>query len=336
VPAIYANYIGYDGVGHHLGPRSSEAYRALKALDRQIRDVDRAVRTIALRPYDLFIMSDHGMTESLPFDHLYGQSLAQFIASHGVSPSTAVELDTRPYSDLTTFQQVEELAAEIGPRTTSLTSFLADRAMRIAMRLGTGPLQAGLSDNPSTPVLGLYSSALANVYFKDMKRQPELWEIEARAPGLLRAMAAHPGIGLVLVRERGKVVAFHQAGSVVLDDAPPEDLEFLRVYDDPELLRGQLIDLARMPSAGDLLVFGAYDGTRVVAFEDHAGAHGGLGGVQHFPFFVSPRESTLEFASVTDATQLNELFVRRYRLFGLAEVPAGGDEEEGGPSVAAG
>jgi hypothetical protein len=67
VPAIYANYIGYDEIAHHLGPRSTAAYRALKALDRQIRDVKKALDTVALRPYDLYIMSDHGMTESLPF-----------------------------------------------------------------------------------------------------------------------------------------------------------------------------------------------------------------------------------------------------------------------------
>jgi len=31
VPAIYANYIGYDEVAHHLGPRSTAAYRSLRA-----------------------------------------------------------------------------------------------------------------------------------------------------------------------------------------------------------------------------------------------------------------------------------------------------------------
>lgn len=337
VPAIYANYIGYDGVSHHLGPRSPEAYRALKALDRQVRDIHRAIQTIAPRQYDLYIMSDHGMTESLPFDYLFGQSLAGFIASHGVSPPVATELDTRPFRDMAAFQQVEELAAEIGPRTTSLTSYLADRAMRLAMRVGVGPLQAGLSDERDSPVMAIYSSALANVYFTDINHRPNCSEIEERAPGLLDAMRSHSGIGLVLGHQDGHTILMHLDGCVDLDAASPDELACLATYDDPEMLRRQLIDLARMPSAGDLLVFGAYDGRKVVSFEDHAGSHGGLGGVQQFPFFMSPNESGLHFSDVTDATQLYEMFVREYRLFGSVQTPpTETDEPHAAPPVAAG
>src|SRR5690349_22468403 len=107
--------------------------------------------TIGLRPYDLYVMSDHGMTESLPFHHLYGQTLGQFIASHGVSPPEARELDTRGYRDMATLQQIEELSAEIGPKTSSATGFLVDRTMRLAMRIGTGPLQAGLAEDNRSP-----------------------------------------------------------------------------------------------------------------------------------------------------------------------------------------
>jgi hypothetical protein len=314
VPAIYANYIGYDGVGHHLGPRTPEAYRALKALDRQIRDIARAIETIAPRPYDLYVMSDHGMTESRPFDYLYGQSLAQFIASHGIDPPRAYELDTRRYSDLAALKQVEDLADKIGPRTTSVTSFLADRAMRLAMRVGTGPLQAGLSDESDSPVMAIYSSALANVYFNDFGARPDLSDIDRQAPDLLQAMASHPGLGLILGRERGKTVAFFGGRRVALEEADPEDLQYLARYDDPKVLVPQLMALAAMPSAGDLLVFGAYDGRMVVSFEDHVGSHGGLGGVQQFPFMVTPRAGGVRVAAVTDATQLYDLFARRYGL----------------------
>ncbi len=313
VPAVYANFIGYDEVAHHLGPRSNAAYRSLKSLDRQIRDVQRAIDSIALRPYDLYVMSDHGMTESLPFHRVYGQSLGQFIASHGIDPPVATELDTRPYHDLATLQQVEELSAEIGPRTGSATSFLADRAMRLAMRIGTGPLQAGLADVTESPVLAIYSSALANVYFTDSAECPERSDIESRAPGLLRSLIEHPGIGLVLVRDQGKTCALHKSGEVLLDDASSEDIEFLRLYDLPELMREQLLALSAMPSAGDLLVFGAYDGNMVINFEDQGGAHGGLGGVQMFPFMAAPVSVSAEFAEITDATQLHRVFVDRYQ-----------------------
>lgn len=334
VPAVYANYIGYDEVAHHLGPRSTYAYRALKALDRQIRDVNRAIETIALRPYDLYVMSDHGMTESLPFHHVYGQTLGQFIASHGVDPPTASELDTRPYRDMATLQQVEELSAEIGPRTSSATGFIVDRAMRLAMRIGTGPLQAGLADGAESPVLAIYSSALANVYFTNLARQPGVEEIEEQAPGLLASLVAHPGVGLVLVRAGGSTVALHVEGRAVLETADACEIEFLSVYDEPELMRRQLIELARMPSAGDLLVFGAYDGTTVINFEDHGGAHGGLGGPQMFPFMVAPVTVDADFDNVRDATDLNPLFVQRYQFNGRS-VPVVPPTDTSGSAVAA-
>ncbi|MBV9282588.1 MAG: alkaline phosphatase family protein, partial [Chloroflexi bacterium] len=308
--------IGYDEVAHHLGPRSNEAYRSLKALDRQIRDVARAIDTIALRPYDLYVMSDHGMTESLPFHYLYGQTLAQFIASHGVNPPTASELETRRYKDMATLQQVEDLSAEIGPRTNTITGFLVDRAMRLAMRIGTGPLQAGLADTAETPVLAIYSSALANVYFTDVPHRMELDEFEERAPGLVEALVGHPGIGLVLVRQGRATVAVHRRGRVTLEDASDDDLEFLRLYDEPRLVRDHLLHLSRMPCAGDLLVFGAFDGSMVVNFEDHVGAHGGLGGVQQFPFMAAPRSARSPWEAVRDATELHSLFLHRYQLNG--------------------
>jgi hypothetical protein len=316
VPAIYANYIGYDEVAHHLGPRSTSAYRSLRALDRQVRDVYRAVGTIGLRPYDLFVMSDHGMTESLPFHHLYGQTLGQFIASHGVSPPTASELDSRGYKDMATLQQLEELSAEIGPKTSSATGFFVDRMMRLAMRIGTGPLQAGLAEDSRSPVLAIYSSALANVYFTQAQSRTDLDEVEALAPGLLQALVTHSGIGLVMVKSGMKTAALHDGETVCLEDATCDQLAFLSRYDEPEIVRKQLIDLASMPCAGDLMVFGAFDGTRVVNFEDHGGAHGGLGGVQMFPFMIAPSGLEQSFQSMTDATGLHAFFSRRYQLAG--------------------
>jgi len=203
-----------------------------------------------------------------------------------------------------------------GQKTGGATQFLVDRAMRLAMRIGTGPLQAGLADRSDAPVMAIYSSALANVYFTDVSHRMDVEEVEARAPGLLDSLVAHPGIGLLLIRQAGRTVALHREGRTILESADEQALEFLRIYDDPVLVRDHILHLSAMPSAGDLLVFGSFDGSRVVNFEDHVGAHGGLGGVQQFPFMVSPRATRASYEGVTDATQLHPLFVRRYQLNG--------------------
>jgi hypothetical protein len=108
----------------------------------------------------------------------------------------------------------------------------------------------------------------------------------------------------------------HEGGAVCLEDATREDLTFLSHYDEPDIVRQQLIALASMPCAGDLMVFGAFDGTRVVNFEDHGGAHGGLGGVQMFPFMISPAGVEHSFEHIQDAVELHPFFSRRYQLAG--------------------
>jgi hypothetical protein len=312
VPAIYANFIGYDEIAHHLGPNSKYAYKALRALDRQIFDVYRAVQASTLRSYDLFVMSDHGMTPSLPFHHLYGETLGQFMSKHNARHLATTELEPSTQRDLSYIHHVEELSDEVGPRTSSLTRITLDRLARLAMVIGTGPLQAGLSENAQSPILAVYSSSLANVYFTREAERLDLSDIERIAPGLLQSVVKHPGVGLVVGREGSKTVALSVDGVAYLEDAPPDKLEFLAAYDDPALVASQLRDLAAVPNSGDLLVFGSYNDGVVTNFEDHAGAHGGLGGVQAFPFMAIPQGTSLTVAEVTDATQLYSLFEEQY------------------------
>lgn len=312
VPAIYANFIGYDEIAHHLGPSSRYAYRALRALDRQIYDVYEAVEASLLRSYDLFIMSDHGMTASVPFHHLYGETLGQFMSKHNQRGLETVELETRAHKDLSYIQQVEELSDEVGPRTSSVTRVALDRLARLAMLIGTGPLQAGLSENADSPILAVYSSALANVYFTREPESLDISDIERIAPGLLQSVVQHEGIGLVVGRENGKTVVLSKEGTIYLESPAAGQLEALARYDDPDLIASQLRDLVAVPNSGDLLVFGAYRNGSVVNFEDHAGAHGGLGGVQAFPFMVSPAGIGMSVTDVTDATQLYAMFKEQY------------------------
>jgi Type I phosphodiesterase / nucleotide pyrophosphatase. len=66
VPSIYSDYIGYDELSHHRGPYSYSALRTLKAIDRKIYHINKAVLK-SERKYDIFIISDHGHTPSVPF-----------------------------------------------------------------------------------------------------------------------------------------------------------------------------------------------------------------------------------------------------------------------------
>jgi hypothetical protein len=119
-------------------------------------------------------------------------------------------------------------------------------------------------------------------------------------------------VGVVVGRESGHTVVLTKSGTIYLEQATDEQLSQLADYDRPQLIARQLRELAAVPNSGDLLVFGAYRNGMVVNFEDHAGAHGGLGGVQAFPFMALPSSVDFSVSDVTDATELYERFNTRY------------------------
>jgi hypothetical protein len=67
-PALYVNFVGYDVIAHALGPEHPAALRELRRIDRSIREIWRAVRRVPELRYDLFVLSDHGQVESVPFE----------------------------------------------------------------------------------------------------------------------------------------------------------------------------------------------------------------------------------------------------------------------------
>ena len=70
--------------------------------------------------------------------------------------------------------------------------------------------------------------------------------------------------------------------------------------------------LVRQHNAGDLVLFGAYDGYEIVSFDDQIGAHGAAGGNQVYPFIVGPESLGLETAVLEDARDLHASLMMRY------------------------
>ena len=118
-------------------------------------------------------------------------------------------------------------------------------------------------------------------------------ELEELHPGLVAAVAAHPGVAMLMVRstEFGAVV-FGPKGTRFLDQDRVEG-------EDPTTLFGPhtIMSLKRedaMVHAPDLLLLSQYDPElgEVAAFEELIGSHGGLGGPQTEPFILHPTEWT--------------------------------------------
>ncbi|MFQ6058813.1 MAG: phage holin family protein [Anaerolineae bacterium] len=313
VPAIYATYVGYDEVAHHAGPDTADAMNTLRHLDDQIRRIQRVIQREAPRPYDLFILSDHGQSVGATFRQRYGQTLKELIEGlvSGSASVAEVEADnaSRGYTSALLAEMKEAENRTLGGRIGRETLRQGRKALeRRVERKGAQPPAEMDSD-----VIVCCSGNLANVYFNLGQGKTTLDELEAAHPGLVEALVRHEGIGFVVGHVDGRgPVALGKAGLRVLRTGEVEGQDPLLPYGDPDLRARQVLRVAEFPHSGDLMVNSTlYPDGQVAAFEELVGSHGGLGGPQTEPFLLYPADMKVRGQAITNATDLYPLLNAR-------------------------
>lgn len=324
-PVIFCDFVDYDEVAHHAGPARPESLDALGRLDQVLGVLER-LSAEADRRYHLVVLSDHGQSQGETFRQRYGESLAQTV-DRIVNGTDRAEPEGAGRTEVNGSARAERTAARAdrtasaatgpvepwGPVNTLLTEIsgrpgAGAAATRAAVRSRTvdrevtlGP--AGERKSPiglagageaheisSTDVLVVASGNLAMVYFTRHPGKPTRTEIHAAYPGLVDGLAAHPGVGLVVVDDGSGPVAIGNRGEHHLRDGRVSGEDPLAAYGPrarADLLRHQGVE-----HVGDLVLISAVDsGTEeVAAFEELVGSHGGLGGWQTNAFLLHPAE----------------------------------------------
>lgn len=317
VPAIYANFYGYDDVAHQLGPLDRETERVLRGIDGRIHEIDLTRRRFAdRRAYDLFVLSDHGMSPCTPFKERYGETLGQYVASLVTEGHTPVELDETVSREWRTSSEARYLLEELE----GISANLSLRGQRLASVLRNFVARRIPTDEEHEFDLSRHrdlilrnSGTVSLVYFPLAAQQMDLSEIELLYPGLLRALVEHPGLGLVLGRERGEAMAMTVRGPrrlLNLDDPLIRDL-LDNLPDAPTAAR-QLARAVCFPNNGDLVLFGRWNARgQTIAFEPHWATHGGIGGEQNRPFLLLPPGVDWDVSKIISPEQLYPLFMER-------------------------
>jgi hypothetical protein len=152
------------------------------------------------------------------------------------------------------------------------------------------------------------SGGLAHIYFNVTPERMNVSEVAILYPDLIDALNDHAAIGLVLGMEGGRPVAITGRGTALLGvERLPSGLP------DPEQAVGDLARLLRFPHSGDLVLLGAWNvHGKAITFEDQAATHGGAGGPQDTPFFITPPDVDFDLTAVTNAEQVYPLFVKRH------------------------
>jgi uncharacterized membrane protein YvlD (DUF360 family) len=278
-PVIYVDFLDYDEIAHHSGPERAEAIHSLEGIDRALGRLERMTADCP-RPYRFVIVSDHGQSQGATFRQRYGQTIEEWMRERMAAP-TVVEA-TEPTEQ---WGQLSAVLTEVSSADGAVPR-MTRRAMKGQTRDGIvelGPMaEERTAGDGSMPDLVVCASGnLAQVYFGIGEGRLSLEQIEAAYPGMVRDLAAHDGVGLVLVRSNAE-------GSVVLGAGGSHRLSDGRVTaEDPLAPYGTLGPahfhrLDEIAHVGDLALISMLDEStdEVAAFEELIGSHGGLGGWQ--------------------------------------------------------
>ncbi len=327
VPVIYSTFMQYDELGHHFGSSSRQALADLKRTDARIREIWRAIRGTSSRPYDLVILSDHGMTPSVSYRVRFGESLGTTVRKildryrpGGREPLAVHEsrAEGTEYDDMVP-AALESAARSYGQRHSRFGRAL--RRMRDWMRSRYGLREIIFPEkyrvDEKHQVVVTYSSCLALVYFADVEAQLGRREIasDRRRAHLYSDLLRHPGIGLLATRDGETVVLESRAGRANIEGdrvSVTSGQNPLAPYGQERYVVRAVCDLVRQPNAGDIVIFGAYDEYEIVSFDDQVGAHGSAGGDQMYPFLLTPPELPVADARLEDARDIHRVVLSRY------------------------
>ena len=139
------------------------------------------------------------------------------------------------------------------------------------------------------------SGSLGHIYFAQVPERLSLEQLAIAYPGLIEALVAHEGIGLVMVRSETRGAIVHgQAGRPRAGRATTSRRVRTRWPTSARTRGASSADLASYANSGDIIVNGTYDPStgQVISMDDLVGAHGGVGGMQTQPFVVYPSDWT--------------------------------------------
>lgn len=312
-PTVFVDLVDYDEIAHHAGPTRPESLRALEGLDRVLATLEQVVE-VAPRDYRIVVLSDHGQSLGATFEQVAGESLAALVHRLLADPDLdAVQAGSdEEWGPLNAFlssvaaRHGDERSIVLGPhgrgaggRDAGGRAAGGRASGRAGGRTGGGRPEGrsggtGVRDVPDVAVTG--SGNLGMVWFPTESRRVVLEDLEARRPGLVRALAGAGGVGLVLVdtATRG-LVAVGPGGVAWLEEEGPgggpvvEGLDPLARYGGRAA--ADLRRLGRLDHVGDLVVLSAVtEAGHVHAFEGQVGSHGGLGGDQNTAVLLHPAE----------------------------------------------
>ncbi|HKC91959.1 MAG TPA: alkaline phosphatase family protein, partial [Candidatus Limnocylindria bacterium] len=259
---IYVDFVDYDEIAHHAGPDRVEARDSVAGLDKIIGIIEKAT-TDAPRPYRFIVLSDHGQSPGAMFAQRYRKSL-EALVQELAGKQVKVQGATAHVEHWGRISPLLSEASGINGMTRTMTS---------------APFRhhAGARDDAEKPsvVVVAASGNLGLISFPAVPGRAPRETIDARYPGLIDGLVRHPGIGLVMVRPRGRgPVVLGAGGACDLTNGHVDGIDPLERFEATAAEGLRRVD--SMVDCGDLVIVSLFEpeSGEVAPFEEQIGSHG--------------------------------------------------------------
>jgi hypothetical protein len=277
--AVYVNYLDYDVTAHAFGPQSRRAVRSLRRVDRAIRQLWRVVRRVPGHRYDLYVLADHGQASCTPYRQLAGgRRLERWIFDEFLDPQRAQVGEGRPRMGLVRAIRTRRHG------TRGLFQHFLNYLDEDFLRLGDP--EAYQQDG----IRVISAGPNAFLYVVDAAAPLDADALDRRFPGLAEDLSRSPGVGFVLARSADGPLCFWRGKRYQLREAEAGPFAG---RPDAALVVEAIGDLMRMPSAGDLVIYGIDAPGGHVSYIPEHGAHAGPAPEEMQTFIVLPPRVTL-------------------------------------------
>lgn len=284
IDVAYSTYLGYDEIAHHSGVRDSDAWIALRQMDRQIKHLIDANK-YSPRDYQFVIQSDHGQTNGATFTQRYGESFEDFVKS--LLPE-----------DMTVFAKMDS----------NDDHFVADYTPFARKERKIKKEEKEAQELSDSEVIVLASGNLAMIYLTQWSQRLTYEELNSYFPELIPGIINNEYVGFILVNsaEHGDL-AIGRNGTYYLDSGKIDGENPLEGFGD-NIVR-HLKRTSSFEHTPDILVNSFYDdeADEVCAFEELVGSHGGVGGDQSKPFILYPSSWNVSDDDIIGAESIYKL-----------------------------
>ncbi len=293
MPYIYMDFTIYDENAHQRGPDRKNVLHVLRDIDTNIRQIYRAARRNREIKYDIFVLSDHGQTFSIPYSYVNDGTFEDFVKNTIKEQAVAGDKYAEDWNS-NVLKFARDIQQKIFP--TKTVNYMAGKLGSSIEKSATKRIRAESQAMPEKKqeVIVKYSGPMAHIYFPELLGKADTEHIEIDQPGLIQAIMRHKDIEIIACRNKNEKIILGKNGILVKESEKDlytvKGTNPLNCYEDTHFAYEEIMSLLDRQDSGDLIVFSRYSNNFTINFEEQLSAHGGMGGNQNNAFFACPAD----------------------------------------------